>query len=100
MNLKEEILGIICVLKENQQGAFHDEKIISIAGKSILIKEEHIDFLYPDEKAAALGESSCILKPSGLTAISGPSSFRKYRILVNSRGYVEEFFINEGDLIF
>jgi len=100
MILKEMILGIRCELHYEQKDAFHDELIVSIDGKKLCLKAENIGWLEPIIKFAVIGGSPAYIKASSLVDITGPNRRREYWLRINSRSYIEEFFVKEENLIF
>ena len=100
MLLKYEVLGIRCELCEKQQGARQDETIVVINGEKASIKTKSIGFFQPAEKFAVIGESPCYIKNSGIINLVGPSKLGNFLLKLNSRGYLEEFFIPESEVIF
>ncbi|MFH1711430.1 MAG: hypothetical protein ABH840_03920 [Nanoarchaeota archaeon] len=100
MLIKEMVLGIKCELVPNRREVLRGETRISINGKEILVKTEHLTLLKPIEKFAVCGESPVLLNCSGIISLIGPTSTRNYLVRTNSRGYVKEFFVKENDVLF
>ena len=100
MQIKERILGIKCELVPNRKEVLCGETRISINGKEILVRTEHLTLLKPAEKFAAVGESPVLLNKTGVLNMIGPALTGDYLIKTNSRGYVEEFFVKERDVLF
>lgn len=100
MNLKNEVFGIKCELLGREFEICHDEVIVSINNKKIVVRKKDIGLLEPAEKFAVLGEKACYLKNSGIFDLIGPARNRDFLLKINSRGYLHEFFVSEGDVLF
>jgi len=100
MQIKERILGIKCELVPDRSEVLGGETRISINGKEILVRTEHLTLLTPIEKFAAVGESPVLLNSNGILSMIGPTLTGDYLIKTNSRGYAEEFFVKESDVLF
>jgi len=100
MQIKESILGIKCELVPDRREVIEGETRISVNGKEIRVRTEHLTLLKPAEKFAAVGESPLILNSKGILSMMGPTATRDYLVKTNSRGYAEEFFVRECDVLF
>jgi len=100
MLVKERILGIKCELVPNRSEVHCGETRISVNGKEILVKTDYLTLLKPVEKFAVCGESPVLLNCKGILSMMGPTATRDYLVKTNSRGYIEEFFVKESDVLF
>jgi len=100
MQIKESILGIKCELVPDRRDVHCGETRVSVNGKEILARTEHLTLLTPVEKFAAMGESPILLNCKGILSMIGPTATRDYLVKTNSRGYAEEFFVKESDILF
>ncbi len=100
MLLKNEIAGVRCAFSDCQKDVHEGEVLIEIGARKVIIKINNIALVEPVEKFAVIGEKPCYLKSSGIIEIAGPTASNDFLLKINSRGYSEEFFVNEEDVIF
>jgi len=96
--LKKKVKAIRCKLSQNQEGAYDDEFIISMNGKYLCMKKRYI-FVEEEVKRDILGIDWAYIHPDGVLSITGPNCLREYLIRLNSRGYMEQFFVKDTDLV-
>lgn len=98
--IKESIVGVRCEFSDEQKDCHADEFALVVNERRIFMKKRHVCLLNNAEKFAVIGESPLYIHPSGIVNLIGPSKRREFWLTINSRGYLEGFFIRDSDLIF